>query len=102
MLDPEFKEIYNGRLEVVQVFKVSNVGMIAGSLVVDGKINRNSRVRLLREGIIVYEGEITSLKRYKDDVKEVNLGQDCGIGIKDFNDIKVGDIVEAYTVEQVK
>ena len=102
MLDPEFKEIYNGRLEVVQVFKVSNVGMIAGSLVVDGKINRNSRVRLLREGIIVYEGEITSLKRYKDDVKEVNLGQDCGIGIKDFNDIKVGDIVEAYTVEQIK
>ncbi|CAM3170333.1 translation initiation factor IF-2 [Streptobacillus felis] len=102
MLDPEYKEIYNGRLEVKEVFKISNVGNIAGALVIEGKITRQSKVRLLRDGIIIHEGEITSLKRYKDDVKEASVGQDCGIGIKDFNDIKSGDIIEAFVVEQVK
>ncbi|WP_415669306.1 translation initiation factor IF-2, partial [Streptobacillus ratti] len=102
MLDPEYKEIYNGRLEVREVFKISNVGNIAGSLVIEGKITRQSKIRLLRDGIIVHEGEIASLKRYKDDVKEASIGQDCGIGIKDFNDIKAGDIIEAFVVEQVK
>ena len=102
MLDPEFKEIYNGRLEVKEVFKISNVGNVAGALVVEGKVMRSSKIRLLRDGIIIFDGEIAALKRYKDDAKEVLLGQDCGISFKDFNDIKVGDIVEAYTVEQIK
>ncbi|WP_068449048.1 translation initiation factor IF-2 [Caviibacter abscessus] len=101
MLDPEYKEIYHGRIEVKQVFKISNVGNIAGALVVDGKITKNSKIRVLRNGIIVFEGEILSLKRYKDDVKEANIGQDCGISIKDFNDIKEDDIIEAYTLEEI-
>ena len=101
MLDPEFKEIYNGRLEVKEVFKISNVGNVAGALVVEGKVMRSSKIRLLRDGIIIFDGEISALKRYKDDVKEVLLGQDCGISFKDFNDIKVGDIIEAYVLEQI-
>ena len=101
MLDPEFKEIYNGRLEVKEVFKISNVGNVAGALVVEGKVMRSSKIRLLRDGIIIFDGEIAALKRYKDDVKEVLLGQDCGISFKDFNDIKVGDIIEAYVLEQI-
>lgn len=101
MLDPEYKEVYHGRIEVKQVFKISNVGNIAGALVVDGKITKNSKIRVLRNGIIVCEGEISSLKRYKDDVKEANIGQDCGISIKDFNDIKENDIIEAYILEEI-
>ena len=101
MLDPEFKEIYNGRLEVKEVFKISNVGNVAGALVVEGKVMRTSKIRLLRDGIIIFDGEIAALKRYKDDAKEVLLGQDCGISFKDFNDIKVGDIIEAYVLEQI-
>ena len=101
MLDPEFKEIYNGRLEVKEVFKISNVGNVAGALVVEGKVMRSSKIRLLRDGIIIFDGEIAALKRYKDDAKEVLLGQDCGISFKDFNDIKVGDIIEAYLLEQI-
>ena len=101
MLDPEFREVYHGRLEVKQVFKISNVGNIAGALVVDGKIYRNSKIRVLRNGVITFEGEISSLKRYKDDAKEANIGQDCGISIKDFNDIKEDDIIEAYTLEEI-
>ena len=101
MLDPEFKEIYNGRLEVKEVFKISNVGNVAGALVVEGKVMRSSKIRLLRDGIIIFDGEIAALKRYKDDAKEVLLGQDCGISFKDFNDIKVGDIIEAYVLEQI-
>ena len=101
MLDPQFKEIYNGRLEVKEVFKISNVGNVAGALVVEGKVMRSSKIRLLRDGIIIFDGEIAALKRYKDDAKEVLLGQDCGISFKDFNDIKVGDIIEAYVLEQI-
>ena len=101
MFDPEFKEIYNGRLEVKEVFKISNVGNVAGALVVEGKVMRSSKIRLLRDGIIIFDGEIAALKRYKDDAKEVLLGQDCGISFKDFNDIKVGDIIEAYVLEQI-
>lgn len=102
MLDPEFREVYNGRLEVSQVFKISNVGNIAGAIVVDGKMTKSSKIRVIRNGIIVHDGEILSLKRYKDDVKEVNISQDCGISIKDFNDIKEGDIIEAYYMEEIQ
>ena len=101
MLDPEFREVYLGRIEVKQVFKISNVGNIAGSIVVDGKVSRNSKIRVLRDGIITFEGEIETLKRFKDDAKEVVVGQECGIQIKDFNDIKESDIIESYIMEEI-
>ncbi|NLG33625.1 MAG: translation initiation factor IF-2, partial [Syntrophomonadaceae bacterium] len=101
LLDPEYKEVYLGRAEVRQVFKVPNVGAIAGSYVNDGKIQRNSNVRVLRNGVIVYEGKLLSLRRFKDDVKEVMENYECGIGIKDFADIKEGDVIEAYILEEV-
>ena len=101
MLDPEFKEVYYGRIEVKQVFKVSNVGNIAGAVVVDGKVTKDSKIRVIRDGIIIFDGELGSLKRFKDDVKEVVMGQECGIGIQDFNDIKAGDIIESYIMEEI-
>jgi len=101
LLDPEYKEKYLGRAEVRATFKVPNVGTVAGSYVVDGKIQRNADVRCLRDGVIIYEGKLASLKRFKDDVKEVVENYECGIGIKDFNDIKEGDIIEAFTMEEV-
>ena len=101
MLDPEFKEVYLGRMELKQVFKITNVGNIAGALVVDGKVTKASKIRVLRDGIIVFDGELASLKRFKDDAKEVVMGQECGMGIKDFNDIKEGDIIESYIMEEI-
>ena len=101
MLDPEFKEVYLGRIEVRQVFKITNVGNIAGAIVVDGRVTKASKIRVLRDAIIIYEGEIDSLKRFKDDAKEVFNGQDCGIAIKDFSEIKEGDIIESYILEEI-
>jgi translation initiation factor IF-2 len=101
LLDPEYREKYLGRAEVRATFKVPNVGMIAGSYVIDGKIQRNANMRVLRDGVIVYEGRLSSLKRFKDDVREVAENYECGIGIQDFNDIKEGDIIEAYTLEEI-
>lgn len=101
LLDPEYEEKVIGQVEVRQTFKVSKVGTIAGSYVTDGKITRDSSVRLIRDGIVIFEGEIDTLKRYKDDVKEVAQGYECGITIKNFNDIKEGDIIEAYIMEEV-
>ena len=101
MLDPEYKEVYYGRIEVKQVFKVSNVGNVAGAVVVDGKVTKDSKIRVIRDGIIIFDGELGSLKRFKDDVKEVMTGQECGIGIQDFNDIKSGDIIESYILEEI-
>lgn len=101
MLSPDVKEVIVAEVEVRETFKVPNVGTVAGCFVQRGTINRNSRVRLIRDGIVIYEGEMTSLKRFKDDVKEVKSGFECGLGIKNFNDIKVGDYVEAFsTVEE--
>jgi translation initiation factor IF-2 len=102
MLDPEYEEKVIGQAEVRQTFKVSKIGTIAGCYVTDGKITRDSKVRLIRQGIVVYEGEIDSLKRFKDDVKEVMQGYECGVTIKNFNDIKEGDIIEAYIMQEVK
>lgn len=102
MLDPEFKEVVTARLQVRQTFKVSSVGTIAGCYVEDGKINRNNSVRVIRNGIIIYEGKLSSLKRFKDDVREVASGYECGLTIERFNDIKEGDIIEAYTMEEVE
>ena len=101
LLQPEIKEVYLGRAEVKEVFAVSKVGTIAGCRVVDGKVSRNASVRLLRDDVVVYEGKISSLKRFKDDVKEVLTGYECGIGIEKFNDVKVGDVIEAFTTEEV-
>ncbi|MBE2906677.1 translation initiation factor IF-2 [Anoxybacillus flavithermus] len=101
MLDPEYEEKVIGQAEVRQTFKVSKVGTIAGCYVTDGKITRDSSVRLIRQGIVVYAGQIDTLKRYKDDVKEVAQGYECGITIKNFNDIKEGDVIEAYVMQEV-
>ena len=101
MLAPERREHIIGSAEVREIFKITKVGTIAGCEVIDGVVDRKAGVRLIREGIVVYEGEVSSLKRFKDDVKEVREGLECGIGIANFNDIKVGDIIESYTVEEV-
>ena len=101
MLAPERRETILGTAEVKEVFKVGKVGTIAGSQVLDGVIDRKSEVRLVRDGIVIYQGEISSLKRFKDDAKEVRAGFECGIGIGNFNDIKVSDVIESYSVEEV-
>lgn len=102
MLDPEYKEIYLGRIEIKKVFKVSNVGNVAGCVVVDGKVKNDSSIRILRDGVIMYEGKLSTLKRFKDDAKEVVAGQECGLGVEGFNDIKEGDIVEAFYMQEIK
>ncbi|MEY3678585.1 MAG: hypothetical protein RI924_726 [Bacteroidota bacterium] len=102
MLAPEFEEKITANVEIREVFKISKVGTIAGCMVLDGKINRNSSVRIIRDGVVVYTGELASLKRFKEDVKEVATGYECGLNIQNFNDIKVGDIVEAYEQVEVK
>ena len=102
MLAPEEKEEIVATAEVLETFKISKVGTIAGAIVREGKLQRTSKIRVIRDGIVVYTGELGSLKRFKDDVKEVVSGQDCGLNIQNYNDIKVGDIVEAYQVVEVK
>ncbi|MBR1798604.1 MAG: translation initiation factor IF-2 [Bacteroidales bacterium] len=102
MLAPETQEKIVANLEIRETFKISKVGTIAGCMCLDGKINRQSSIRIIRDGIVVYTGRLASLKRFKDDVKEVVSGQDCGLNIENYNDIKVGDIVEAYEVIEIK
>lgn len=102
MLSPEFKEEIRGNAEIRETFKISKVGTIAGCMVTDGKIIRNSGIRIIREGVVVYTGELESLKRFKDDVKEVTKGYDCGLQIKGYNDIKEGDVVECYEQVAIK
>ena len=102
MLDPEFKETVIGNAEVRQTFKISNVGTIAGCYVTNGKVARNAGVRLLRNNVVVYEGKLISLKRMKDDAREVAAGYECGVQLENYNDIQVGDVIEAYIMEQIK
>ena len=102
MLEPEFKEKMLGYAEVRQTFKVSSVGTIAGCYVTQGKIQRNAEIRLVRDGIIIHEGKIDSLKRFKDDAKEVSENFECGLGIENFNDIKDGDIIECFVMEEIE
>ncbi|NLW24738.1 MAG: translation initiation factor IF-2 [Clostridia bacterium] len=102
LLAPEIKEVELGHAEVRAIFKVPKVGTIAGSYVTEGKITRSAKIRIVRDGVVIHDGEIASLKRFKDDVREVTAGYECGIGIEKFNDIKEGDILEAYTFEEVK
>ncbi len=102
MLAPKFKEVVLGHAEVRQTIHVPNVGTIAGSYVQDGKVTRNSEIRVVRDGVVIFEDKISSLKRFKDDAKEVLQGYECGIGLEKFNDIKVGDILEAYEMQEVE
>lgn len=102
MLSPEIKEEITANVEVLQVFKISKVGTVAGCIVKEGKIKRTNKVRLIRDGIVIHSGELESLKRFKDDAKEVVSGQDCGLNIMNFNDIQVGDVIEAYEETEIK
>ncbi|MDO4287116.1 MAG: translation initiation factor IF-2 [Eubacteriales bacterium] len=102
MLDPKFKEVVVGHAEIRQTFKVSGVGTIAGAYVQDGKIVRACEVRIVRDGIVIHEGHLNSLKRFKDDAKEVAAGYECGMGIENYNDLKEGDIIESFVMEQIK
>ena len=101
-LDPEYQEVILGHVEIRETYKVSKIGTIGGGYVTDGKITRNSKCRLIRDGIVVYDGEINSLRRFQDDVREVNTGYECGLTITNYNDLKVGDIVETYVIEEVE
>jgi translation initiation factor IF-2 len=102
MLDPEFEEKITSNVEIREVFKITKVGTIAGCMVLDGKITRNSKIRIVRDGVVIYTGELASLKRFKDDVKEVATGYECGLNIYNFNNIEVGDIVESYEQVEIK
>jgi translation initiation factor IF-2 len=101
LLEPEYEEIVLGQAEIRQIFKVSKIGTVAGSYVLEGKISRNANMRVIRDGIVIHEGRIESLKRFKDDAKEVNTGFECGILLENFNDLKEGDILEAYEKRKV-
>jgi translation initiation factor IF-2 len=102
MLSPEIKEQVIGNVEIRETFKITKVGTIAGCMVLTGKVTRNSKIRLLRDGIVKFDGELESLKRFKDDVKEVTKGYECGLNLKGYNDIEVGDILEVYEEVAVK
>ena len=102
MLAPEFEEKITGNAEIREVFKITKVGTVAGCMITDGKIQRDNKVRLIRDGVVVYSGELAALKRFKDDVKEVNRGFECGMQIKNYNDIRLNDIIECYTEVEVK
>ncbi|MFZ2282566.1 MAG: translation initiation factor IF-2 [Lutibacter sp.] len=102
MLSPEMKEEITGNVEIREVFKISKIGTIAGCMVVSGKIQRNSKIRIIRDGVVVHSGDLSSLKRFKDDAKEVSKGYDCGLQIKNFNDIEIGDLIEAYHEVEIK
>ena len=101
MLAPEFKEVLLGHAEVRQTIKVPGVGIIAGCYIQDGKITRQASIRIVRDGVVIFEDKISSLRRFKDDVKEVNEGYECGVGIEKFNDIREGDTLEAFMMEEV-
>jgi len=101
MLSPEIEEVITCNIEIREVFKITKVGTIAGCMVLDGKITRNTKIRIIRDGIVIYTGMLGSLKRFKDDVKEVSAGYECGLNVENFNDIKVGDIIEGYQEKEV-
>jgi translation initiation factor IF-2 len=101
LLAVTYKELALGRAEVRDTFRISKVGTIAGSYIQDGKITREAKVRLLRDNVVIYQGRVRSLRRFKDDVAEVKSGTECGISLENFNDVKIGDVVEAYMTEKV-
>jgi translation initiation factor IF-2 len=102
LLEPTYRERFLGRAQVIQVFSVHKIGMIAGSVVTDGKVVRGSHARLLRDNVIIFNGKIASLRRFKDDMKDCGQGLECGIGIENFNDVKLGDVIESYEVEEIR
>ena len=102
MLDPEFEEKVIGEAVIRETFKVSKVGTIGGFMVINGKVARDSKVRVIRDGVVIYDGELASLKHYKDDVKEVTNGREGGMMIDGYNDIKMDDVIEAYVMEEIK
>jgi translation initiation factor IF-2 len=102
MLSPEIEEKITCNIEIRDVFKISKVGTVAGCYVLDGKVTRNTRIRVIRDGIVVHTGKLGSLKRFKDDVKDVSAGFECGLNIDNFNDIRVGDIIEGFEEVEVK
>ena len=101
MLEPVYEEETIGQVEVRQIYKASKVGTIAGGMVTSGKITRDAKVRLVRDGVVIYDGELGSLKRFKDDAKEVKSGYECGLTIQNYNDIKEMDVIEAYQMKEV-
>jgi translation initiation factor IF-2 len=102
MLSPELGEKIVASVDIRETFKVPNIGTIAGCYVTEGKLNRNTKIRLIRDGIVIYDGVISSLKRFKDDVREVSAGYECGIGIHNYNDLRVGDVIEGYEITETK
>ena len=102
MLAPKFREVQLGQVEVRDTYKISSVGTIAGCYVTDGKVTRNAKIRVVRDGIVITEDEISSLRRFKDDVKEVAQGYECGIGLEKFGDVKEGDVFEAFIIEEYR
>ena len=102
MLAPKFKETLLGHAQVRQTIHVPNVGTIAGSYVQDGKVTRNAQIRVVRDGIVIFEDRISSLKRFKDDAREVAQGFECGIGIENYNDVKENDVIECFVMEEIK
>jgi translation initiation factor IF-2 len=102
LLEPTYKEHLLGRAQVIQVFNIHKVGTVAGSVVLDGKVVRGSHARLLRDNVVIYDGRIFSLRRFKDDMKDCTQGLECGIKIENFNDVKLGDIIESYEVEEIQ
>src|SRR5690606_5940605 len=102
MLEPEFEEVITGNIQVREIFKISKIGTVAGCYVTDGFVTRKNKIRVIRDGIVIHEGEIDQLKRFKDDVAEVKAGYECGISIKNYNDILVDDVIEGYAMQEVK
>ena len=102
MLEPTEEEVIAGNVEVREIYKISKIGTIAGCYVTNGNILRNNKIRLIRDGIVVYTGKIKQLKRFKDDVNEVKNGYECGLSIADFNDIKVDDVIESFEIKEIK
>ena len=102
MLDPKFEEVVTGHAQIRQIYKASGVGTIAGCMVTDGTIKRNSEVRVVRDGIVVYEGKLASLKRFQDDAKEVQSGYECGLSVEKYNDIKENDVIEGFEMVEIK
>jgi translation initiation factor IF-2 len=101
MLAPKFRDVDMARIEVRQVYHISSVGTVAGCYVLDGKVTRQCKIRVVRDGIVVAEDQIDTLRRFKDDVREVAAGYECGMQIEKFNDIKVGDVIECFVMEQI-
>ncbi|HYZ42780.1 MAG TPA: EF-Tu/IF-2/RF-3 family GTPase, partial [Stellaceae bacterium] len=101
MLEPVFKEVYKGRVAVREVFRISKVGNVAGCMVTDGMVKRGAKVRLLRDNVVIHEGALKTLKRFKEEVREVNQGYECGMAFENYQDIQTGDVIECFEVEEV-